>query len=520
MTINTKYTISGVAVTDALQCTVNKKLGDTNASSSFNITLANDSGEIGSKYTVGEEVIIYSNLDTIPPTTKIFAGILENVSHRGKGINEKIIIDGRDYTARLMDRTVEPEVYNNLPAGSIVNDIITKYVDDITTTNTASGVNIDRIVFNQIPVFDAIKQLANTSDFTFYVDEDKDLHFKNKSATSSGKIFYSGNILQADFKERRDGIYNQVWVYGDRYLDGFKETFTGVAGSTYTLLYRPHNTDISISGTIPAVLQPGGVYQMTYGIGSDIKYLVNYEDKQIILTSGTEQGNNLYIGSTIDISYKRALPIVKVGNNQESIARYGKRVKVIQDKNIKDPISAETILLRELEEFSDPLKEGNITVKDIANITPGETCIVDIPFHNISNKTYDILEARYNFTKQNCLADSVLNIKVNKKIPDITDTLKDIMLQIKKIQGADVSDSDLITRYELATGSTGVRQSGLEIYTNTITQSGLYCYWDGGDSTITGTLASGTLQKGVFDDGTSVGSPFTELAVSWSGGYF
>ena len=447
------------------ECKITKVLGDINSSSDFELTINNYKGDYSTDFTIGDEVKIYIQKDVSPPTTQVFLGILEEMITEGEELEEILTLSGRDYSARLIDRTVEPEVYNNQLAGNIVKDIISKYTDNITTNNVSDGETITRIVFNQTPVFDAIKQLAEQCGFMFYIDNNKDLHFESPGTVSSGYTFDGTNILSTTFRERRDSIYNEVWVYGNRYLDSFSETFTGVAGSNYTLLYKPTNTSVSISGTIPIVIQPGGIYQMTYGTGSAVKYLVNYEDKKIIMISGTEQGNNLYVWSKIIIDYMRDLPIVKVGDNQPSIDQYGKRVKVIQDEGIKDPLIAESILFRELEEYSDPIKEGTLKLMNIDNVTPGNTCIVDIPIYGINNVTYKILEADYTFNKETELTGNVLQIKVNKKIPDITDTLKDILLQIKNLKSSNISDSDILTRYKTSIGSFGIRQSGCLVYT-------------------------------------------------------
>lgn len=472
MTIYQKITISGNTI-DIDNSFVVKSLGDTSSSSKFQAHVNNYIGRNTGSYSIGDEVAIYSDKDTNPATTQIFLGILEGIDLQGKEQSERMVLSGRDYLARLIDRTVEPEVYNNLPAGSIVKDIIAKYTDDITTTNVSDGLNVERIVFNHVPVFDAVRELAKFTNYMFYIDNSKDLHFKEKATTSSGYTFGSGGtpIIKTSFKEKRNEVYNEIWVYGDRYLDGYQETFTGAAGSNYTLGYSPHNTIVTNSGTVPELIQPGGIYQMTFGAGSQYKYLVNYSDKKIILTSGTDAGNNLYIGSKIIVDYMRDLPIVKYGDNDESVDAYGRRVKVIQDKSIKDPLTAETILLKELEEYSDPLKQGKLNIKNVGNINPGETCVVNIPSYDINNVTYDILEAKYDFNKRNMLADEVLSIKVNKKIPDITDTLKNILLEQKKMQSQDMQDSDLLTRYKFITGSFGLRQSGVEIWTQPIGSS-------------------------------------------------
>lgn len=65
---------------------------------------------------------------------KVFTGLVEDIKFKGKAVKETIEVSGRDYSARLMDRTVEPEVYTGLSAGSIVIDIINKYTEGISTS--------------------------------------------------------------------------------------------------------------------------------------------------------------------------------------------------------------------------------------------------------------------------------------------------------------------------------------------------------------------------------------------------
>ena len=45
-----------------------------------------------------------------------------------------------------------------------------------------------------------------------------------------------------------------------------------------------------------------------------------------------------------------------------------------------------------------------------------------------------------------------------------TDTIKDILLELRKAQGQDMQDTDVITRYEMSLGSAGVRVSGATIW--------------------------------------------------------
>ena len=503
-------TIAGSTINDFTRYNVSKSSSENHIASTFEGELFNEYGRNKNKFNVGDEIIVKAD-QTNPPTTKIFTGIIEDIEYHGDDATVGTInVGGRDYSARMVDSTVQPEVYNNLQAGSIVKDIINKYTNDLTTTNVSIvGSAISRITFNQIPVYDAVKQLADMTNMNFYVDTDKDLHFQSLAGSNSGSLFNSGNVITSDFRTRRDTVYNQIWVYGDRYLDGFKETFTysGLAtqGSQVTLLYKPHNTEVTVSG---GTLQPGEIKGIATTVGSNVKYQVSYDDKQIIFTSGTSQGNNIPTsGNQIVINYKRSLPIVKVGDDESSKATYRTRIKVIVDKNIKDPSTAEAIMKNELATSADPTKEGNIKLKGAINITPGEYCIVDLPNERVNNQSYNIIEARYDFTKENLLSDQVVTIKVNKYLDDLTDTIKEIMLSLKRIQAQEMTNTDLLTRYQFTVGSMGVRHSGAIVYTQSL-----------GSSFI---ISSPTLGKlGINSPQSYLGDSRGALTIQWSGGYF
>lgn len=502
---------------------VDKTSSEDSMSSNFVGVLENVAGRNKDTFNVGDDITIYADIQVDPPTTKIFTGIIEDIEYRGTENNEKITLRGRDYTLRLMDVTVEPEVYTDLPAGSIVQDIVNKYVSEITVNNVGSSDTIiDRIVFNHTPVYDAIKELADLSGYFFYVDTNKDLHFEEKSSVSSNQTFNNTNILTASFKEERDSVFNQIWVYGDRYLDNFEETFIAgspLGGSVFSLLYYPHNTEVQVD----AVTQVGGIFNISPIPASGTNYWVNFNDSEIVFLSGTSIGYSSVpdSGASVFIKYKRSLPIIKVVKNQESINTYGKRVKRIFDKNIKDPETAVQIANQTLSDLSVPKKEGTLKIKNLVDITPGETCTVDLPWHNINNQTYDIVSATYEFEKRNMLNNSSLTIKVNKKLNDATDLLKDLDTRIRKLESVDLTTSDIVTRLETTTGSVGLRASGIFIKTSVVTGSAWHIYATGFIPPINPWhLASGTDQGFLAGSFTGSASAFGPFITQWSGGFF
>lgn len=501
---------------------VTKTINDNSTSSNFVGESENIGGRNATTFSVGDEITIFADIGATPPTTKIFTGIVEDIDFDGTETRERLTISGRDYTARLMDVTVEPEVYTNLPAGSIVKDIVNKYVSDITFTNVDdSDTTIERISFNHTPVYDAIQKLAELSGYRFYVDVDKDLHFKEKATVSSNLTFDSGNTTFAEFSEERDSVFNEVWVYGDRYLDNFQETFTAgspAGGSVFTLLYKPHNTEITSSGAI----QVGGIEGMNLIPNSGTNYLVDFHDKEIIFVSGTTLGYSSIptSGTQVVVKYDRSLPIVKVGRRQSSIDAYGKRVLKITDKEIKDPDEAVRLVNQKLDDLSNPRKEGSLDLKNVLNVTPGETCIVNFPWQNVNSQTYEIIEANYKFDKRNILTNQSLSIKVNKKLNDAGDKLKDFETRIRKLESQDIDPSDILTRLEYTTGSIGIRASGVIVYSNTATGSVAYLYSTNfTPPTFPFKLASGTGQGIIAGSFTGSASAYGPFQINWSGGY-
>jgi len=472
MVVTARIDVEGTQLYNARDIDVRSTIGENNSASSFTALFDNEAGRNESSFTVGDEILVFAD-DSInvhnyafPYTfdiyllNPIFAGVLEQIQFAGKGEKEQIIIKGRDYVSLLQDTTIEPTVYNNQEASVIVKDIIDTFVPNITTRYVdTTETTVDHISFNHTPVFDALKQLSELSTFTFWVDSSRNLHFEEKGSVSSLQTIDNTNAIKANFKETDREIVNEVWVYGDRFLTGAQDTFTANGGSVYTLTYKPHNTNVYVGGsTAPKV---GGIFEMTVGTpGSPTQYLVSYYNRQVIFVSGASpQSNNIPISGTdaIKIDYERSVPIVKYGLDRVSIDTYGKHTKVIVDSNIKDPNAAKDMVLDELNRNSMPKKQGKINLQGILHFTAGNTVIVNLPYHDVDSETFDILEVKYNFNPANNLHSNVLQLKVSQKIDDITDTIKQMMLDIKKLQAAEIDDADELTRLEIATGSFGIR---------------------------------------------------------------
>jgi hypothetical protein len=492
MVIKSTLDIGGTVQEDVINMRVNKTSGDFNAGANFQATLDSPYGRHSDDFTVGQEVTIRADKDPAgDPTTKIFVGILEEIRFSGKGTTQKLTLSGRDFIARIMDATVEPIVYSDQEISTIVTNIMDNEVDDVTTNNVqVTGTTLSRISFNQQSVFEALKQLSDLSGFYFYVDTDKDLHFEQNLATSSGVTINNTNIRRSRFDTTRTRMANKVWVYGDRYLTGFKEFQSADGGSVFTLVSKPHNTRVETSDN-PGSFLNGTVFEFTPTVASGFDYAVSFDDKQVIFLSGTDLGYSTIptSGGSVIIAYEREVPIVKFGQDDASISAFGPKEKVIQDKAIRDPRTATDILKRELER-SDPFKRMEFNLSGWYTFEVGQTVTANLSDFGMNEMDVPILNISYTFDKSNNLDEEVISIKVNRKIVDITDQLTGIERRLEALESSDLQDTDLLTRLIQAAGSLNIVGSYWEVRTRAITGKNLIY-----DDPVFGIMGSATLEQ-------------------------
>lgn len=495
----TLITIGGTTYSTTEQIDIEKSIGDFNATSTFTAVFDNFIGNLSDSFSLNDEVIIYADIGTDPPTTKLFTGIIEKINFSGSADEERVTLTGRDYGAVLQDMTVEPVIFKNKDAGLIARTIIQNNAGGVVTTDNidiTTGTTIEKIGFNHKNIFEALKELSVLADYYFFVDNDKDVNFLSKESIPSYRTFDKNSVYNAKFVKEDREVFNRVWVYGDRILTGNLETFAadGV-GSIFTLTDRPHNTRVTSHSVL---IQPGGVLGMTNPATEDAKYVMDFYNKQVVFVSGTTAGDNLPASGTLPISieYDRTTPVLKFREDTTSITAYGPKTKIIKDDNIKSYDEADDKATAFLAENKDPKIQGTIDLKGVINIDPGNTCIVNLPWHGIDSQTYTILSASYSFNEYNNLSNKVMTLEVNKKISDFTDTLKEQMLKTRNLEVGPLEGNftnletamryvDVDRHYEVWAGSVG---------NNFIFHSATHGKLDSPDSRLgVGNLAQGVL---------------------------
>lgn len=457
MTVAAKFFSSGIEYIDIINLMVNKTVSQNTAVSNFNVTLDSPYGRHKSDFNINDEVTVYTSGTDIG-YNKLFTGTIELVDFQGQGLHETVNLQGNDYSSRLIDNTIPPTVYTNTEIGSIVRDIIKNNTTEIGSNfiqNTSTV--LKRISFNEVPIYDAIQDLADLSGYTFYIDNNKQFHFELAGSSPTGYTLGSDSIIKTIFDKTKEGMANRVAVYGDRYLvSPPQEAFTITnQGSVFTLGYKPHNTSVSTSLTAGSLLR-GGIFEVNSSVYSGTDYLVNFDDKHIILISG----NNAIInynnippnGGSVVVNYDRSLPIIKIGQDDTSIAAYGKKTKIINDKSIKDPNTAAAIRDVEIQKSS-PLNNLQLDLRGWFAFEPGRTVNISLADFNLVDSGIPIVQVHYNFDKQRIHENKIISVILDKRPVDITDKLRDINRRLEAIEAQDRTETDILSRLQYATGS-------------------------------------------------------------------
>jgi len=449
MTIYTTITINGTEYDfDSLK--VDRSLNENNGASSFTATMPNKFGTFADEFVLNSDVLIKAG--TSPnPTEVIFGGILEDIRQDGEGTREMLTLSGRDYSALMQDVTVRPIVYRDSEISDIVKSIIEQNIPAITTNNVqTTGETLERSAYSHDNVFDAISLLAKTAGFYFYVDEDKDLHFEQRDTVSSGYTFDNTNITKGDITIQDRDIYNVVWVYGTRVMTAANDQFTADGtGSVFTLSDKPHQTSVFNNDVLQ---QPGGVEGIDDPFNKNVVYLVDFDKKEIVFTSGNAAGDNVPVsGDFISVDYFKSTPIIRRRQNSDSINQYGKKVKVISEDKISSFAQASSLASTFLAENKDPVIQANLDVDGWFNVIPGQTAIINAPNQGVENQSYRIVQASYNFDGTSVQTGDVLNLRMNKKVDDVTDTIKELIIRLGAVERGQLDTN--ITNYEESTGS-------------------------------------------------------------------
>ena len=124
---------------------------------------------------------INNDVELIIDGVKEFAGIITRIERvADAGLTSKMFISCEDYTS-VLSRYIATERYRRKTVKEIIEDLIDKYGRDFFTTNNVNcDIPVETIVFDKISLSECLNRLSELTNYSWYVDYDKDINFFEK----------------------------------------------------------------------------------------------------------------------------------------------------------------------------------------------------------------------------------------------------------------------------------------------------------------------------------------------------
>src|SRR3990167_4924221 len=222
-----------------------------------------------------DEVII-----TLADATILFAGYIVSVEMSKSKTGQVIAsIECVDY-ARLLDRNLVHETYENMTDKAIIEALVSTYCPGfgITTTNVLEGVTITQISFNYIQISQALRQICDLTGRNWYIDYSKDIHYFPLTTNAAPfNIDTSVNTYsRLEISKDASQLKNRVYVRGGTYLSDFTTYSVKGDGAArqFPLPDKPHNGTLTINGVAKTV----GIKNVDT---SGYDWYLNYQEKYL-----------------------------------------------------------------------------------------------------------------------------------------------------------------------------------------------------------------------------------------------
>jgi hypothetical protein len=310
----------------------------------------------------GDEVEVWDG------TTKVFGGSVVSVSEsaisgpEGNLLNVSCV----DYTPEL-DRELISKTYESETIADIIADMAADCAPAFTTAGVASDFEISKIVFNQVPMTQAIQKLADTVGFDWFVDVDRDIKFRPRFDLSAPYDLTDGNYMPLRLTRTEDGsqVANRVKVRGGEYDgDTFSDSITvkGDATLSFRLPYRFANLTVTLNGAPQSV----GIDFINDFTTDDVLY--NFAEQTIRFETVLSDDD------VIGFSGNPKVGVFAIAEDPASVALYGVREKLIRDTSIASNEQARKRALAELYETAEPVVDVKVSVY-ASGVEPGMTML-------------------------------------------------------------------------------------------------------------------------------------------------
>ena len=299
--------------------------------------------------------------------TEIFGGRVEK-QMGNEGTEPIYTVDCWSYGGQFLTKLVN-EIYENVSPEYVIEDLINRYTDLTYASSVVTGTTVERIVFRDRPLSEALQTIANQLGFFFTTDSDKKIYFEQWGSQSSGLVFdvTGGDVLyKPQWEYNTNEVITTVTVEGGIQQFNTSETFTATASQTdFVVLNQPVG---SVKVTVNGVVKDPEVSDQTDG-----DYYVKIEDKTIVLKVGASAGQTVVITYSYNIKIKVKAVSEVFDDDGNQIVKEGK----VTNKALKSTQEARSWAREYLAVNSTPQKSTVIPYKGFpVGAASGRRCIV------------------------------------------------------------------------------------------------------------------------------------------------
>lgn len=287
---------------------------------------------------------------------KEFAGTItriEKIADAGK--TSRVIISCVDYTS-ILSRYIATERYRRKTVREIIEDLIDKYGRGFFTINNVNcDIMVQTIVFDKISLAECLNRLSELTNYSWYVDYDKDINFFEKYDKLAPFSIRddNGTYIQKTLHIVQDSsqLRNRVMIRGGE-----------VEGNLRTEIYNSDGVRTTFSlvnkfGTVPEVRVNGEL--KTVGIDyldaeESFDCFWSFGEKYVRFREAPEVGEVLISGYPL-------YPIIIQVQDDDSVTKYGVAEFFKEDRKIKSIEEAKQFAQAELEAYSEEIYEAGFT---------------------------------------------------------------------------------------------------------------------------------------------------------------
>jgi len=308
----------------------------------------------------GYKPALSDTVEVLEGATSIFGGQIVNMAEVIDGMVEYVDCEAKDY-AFDMDKQLVVQVYENMTVNDIIADIKANYLDaayDITNVNCTFTIKF--ISFNYEYPSKCLQQLAQITNYDWYVDSTKKIYFFLKGSTASpfnltdtgGKYIYNSLRITKDIKNLR----NSIIVRGGKYQGNvISEDFEADGDQiTFVQAYQYANIVVEVNGVGKTV----GIDFIDDPTSVDVLY--NFNEKAIKFPDASKPT----AGQIVTVTGNPYIPVITKLTNAASIAEFGEFQYKIVDASISSKEAARDRARAEITSWAQEINEGSFNTHE------------------------------------------------------------------------------------------------------------------------------------------------------------